>query len=227
MKRHPRSVRAAAACTLLLLGACGTAPRQTETVPLRAGAPGEQARTATAAEIGTRPGHVQADVQFMQHMIAHHRQALEMTALVPGRSGRDDVRALARRIELSQDDEIRLMERWLQRRGEPLPDPHAHHHHGHGTHGQEAEAPPMPGMLTAEQLTRLAAAGGAEFDRLFLEYMIFHHEGALVMVAELLAAEGAAQEAEIHQFASHVESDQRIEIERMRRMLNAIERGTT
>jgi uncharacterized protein (DUF305 family) len=160
-------------------------------------------------------------VRFMQGMIVHHAQAVEMTALVPERSARADVRRLAARIAVSQDDEMAQMRQWLENRNEAVPevaDPHgAHAHHGH--HGDAHEL--MPGMLDAAAMARLRAATGAEFDRLFLEGMIRHHEGALTMVAELLATDGAAQEPEIFQFASHVESDQRIEIDRMRRMLAA------
>jgi uncharacterized protein (DUF305 family) len=167
------------------------------------------------------PGHTAADVRFMQGMIVHHAQAVAMTALVPERSARADVRRLAARIAVSQDDETAQMRQWLENRNEAVPevaDPHgARAHHGH--HGDAHEL--MPGMLDAAAMARLRAATGAEFDRLFLEGMIRHHEGALTMVAELLATDGAAQEPETFQFASHVESDQRIEIDRMRRMLEA------
>ena len=108
-----------------------------------------------------------------------------------------------------------MMQRWLTRRGEPLPDPHAHHMHG---------AALMPGMLTAEEMARLAAAKGAAFDRLFLEGMIQHHEGALTMVKDLFATPGAGQEPEIFAFASDVEADQRMEIARMGAMLKELEK---
>jgi uncharacterized protein (DUF305 family) len=146
----------------------------------------------------------------MQSMIGHHAQALEMTALLPSRTTREDMRMLARRIELSQADEITLMRRWLQARGQPVPDAHAHHAHG---------ATLMPGMLTPEEMGRLEAARGAGFDRLFLEFMIRHHDGALVMVHELFSADGAGEEPEIFAFASDVDADQRIEIDRMSAML--------
>src|SRR5262245_30113574 len=98
------------------------------------------------------------------------------------------------------------MERWLQVRGKPVPDAHAHHAHG---------AVLMPGMLTPEEMTRLADAAGHDFDRLFLEFMIKHHEGALVMVNDLFMTDGAGQESDIYAFASDVDADQRIEIDRM------------
>lgn len=145
----------------------------------------------------------------MQEMIVHHTQAVEMTVLVPDRSGSEAIRTLARRIESSQEDEMALMRRWLERRGEEVPGPHAHH--DHSMH--------MPGMISPRQMAQLRASSGEEFDRLFLEFMIVHHEGAIVMVEELFATDGAAQEGDIFQFASHVDSDQRMEIERMRMML--------
>ncbi|WP_420125629.1 DUF305 domain-containing protein [Longimicrobium sp.] len=158
------------------------------------------------------PRHGEADVRFVTGMIAHHGQALEMVALVPGRATRDDVRMMAERIAVSQRDEIALMERWLTARGEPVPSAdsaHAHHGPGHV----------MAGMLTPEEMQRLAAASGAEFDRLFLELMIRHHEGALAMVAELFGTPGGGQESAVYHIASEVEADQRMEIDRMRTML--------
>jgi uncharacterized protein (DUF305 family) len=173
-----------------------------------------------------QPEYTQADVRFMQGMIVHHRQAVEMTALVPERSARPEIRLLARRIDIGQADEMALMRRWLEDRDEPVEGAagdHAHGgHHGHATHGAEHDR--MPGMLSPEEMERLAAAAGDEFDRLFLESMIRHHEGALEMVAELFATDGAGQEPEIFQFATHVDSDQSIEIARMRTMLESINR---
>ena len=146
----------------------------------------------------------------MQVMIGHHAQALEMTALLPPRTSRADMRLMARRIELSQSDEIAFMQGWLKARGHTVPDLHQHHQHG---------AMLMPGMLTPEEMTRLEAAAGIEFDRLFLEFMIRHHDGALIMVSELFSMEGAGQASEIFAFASEVDTDQRIEIDRMGAML--------
>jgi uncharacterized protein (DUF305 family) len=179
----------------------------------------------------------EADVRFMRHMIVHHGQALEMTALVPERSQDPAVRLLARRIEASQADEIERMRAWLAARGEANEEPDAsleteregveRHDGGHSHHhGGEGHAPPMPGMLTAAELAELASASGGRFDRLFLEGMIRHHEGALEMVAELMAADGAAQDPALFRFASHVDSDQRIEITRMREMLEAMDEGS-
>lgn len=148
-----------------------------------------------------------AGARFVQDMIAHHAQALAMTALAAERAARPDLRQLAARIEATQEDEIRLMRQWLAARGHDTAASHAHH------------AAPMPGMLSAEELARLGRATGTAFDRLFLESMIRHHEGALAMVAALFATDGATQDVELFQFASAVDSDQRAEIARMRTLL--------
>lgn len=183
---------------------------------VRPGAPGEPTREISAADASDTSGvrHGAADARFMQGMIGHHAQALDMVALVASRSRNEDLKRLALRIEVSQRDEMQMMREWLDRRGESQPDPHAHHQ----THGR------MPGMLTAEQMARLAAADGPAFDRLFLEGMIQHHEGALTMVKDLFAAPGAGQEPELFDFASDVEADQAMEIARMRAMLKELGR---
>jgi uncharacterized protein (DUF305 family) len=202
----------------LLLVACSTAAVESGPPIVQPGAPGQAARVLDAAEAEAmvRPAAVTpADVAFMQGMILHHAQALEMVHLVPARTTREDIRLLARRIELSQRDEIELMQRWLRVRGHRAPEVDF-------ATGHAAEHGHMPGMLSPDEMARLAAARGEEFDRLFLEGMIHHHEGALHMVAELFAA-GGGQETEINQFANEVDADQMIEIERMRAML-AVER---
>ena len=165
-------------------------------------------RAADVSKVSFTP----ADVRFMQAMIGHHSQALEMTEIVRSHSGNEGIRALALRIEVSQADEIRMMQDWLAARRQPRPDPHAHH---------AAGATLMPGMLTPEEMARLSAARGPELDRIFLELMIKHHEGALVMVKDLLAAPGAGQEADVFAFVSDVEADQQMEIDRMRAALAA------
>ena len=175
----------------------------------------------------------------MQDMILHHRQALVMSEMAPERSARRDVRALAERIERSQDAEISFMERWLELRGESGPDGDHHHHHGHhghhgdhgdphhhGDHDDDAHGAgdghrPMAGMLTEAELAQLAAAQGEEFDRLFLTFMIMHHEGALIMVDELFDSPGAVLDTDIFDLASHILADQVMEIARMRRMLDS------
>ena len=158
--------------------------------------------------------HTDADVRFMRHMIAHHQQAVVMTDLVPERAASDAVRLIAERIRVSQGDEIRRMVSWLSARGEAVPDTGREHaHHAATSHRG------MPGILRPAQIDSLRAARGAEFDQLFLEYMIRHHEGALVMVEELFATDGAGQELDIFRFASDVDADQRAEIRRMRALL--------
>jgi uncharacterized protein (DUF305 family) len=154
--------------------------------------------------------YTDADVSFMQGMIHHHEQALDMTALLVQRTSREDLRTLGLRIELSQEDEIKMMRRWLELRGREVPGEHARHEPG---------APLMPGMLTPEEMGRLAVATGPVFDKLFLEFMIKHHAGALTMVQELFSSPGAAQEPEIFAFASDIDADQRVEIDRMGAML--------
>ena len=214
-----------------------TAP-QTAPSTVRPGPPGAPTRSLDASELRapTRAQHTEADVSFMQDMILHHRQALVMSEMVPERSARRDVRALAERIERSQDAEIAFMERWLELRGESGPDGDHHHHHGHhgppgdpgdhhhGHHDHDAQAEgdhrPMAGMLTEAELAELAAAQGEEFDRLFLTFMIMHHEGALIMVDELFDSPGAVLDTDIFDLASHILADQVMEIARMRRMLD-------
>lgn len=161
----------------------------------------------------------------MQQMMAHHAQALAMTALVPARSvAGSAVRLMAERIEVSQRDEIALMRQWLVDRGAPVPASEAATAGGHDMAGMNHDAgamPMMPGMLTPAELARLAQTTGAAFDRLFLASMIRHHEGALRMVAGFFATPGAGQDAEIFRFASDVDADQRAEIRRMRALLAA------
>jgi uncharacterized protein (DUF305 family) len=184
------------------------------------GAPGKPSRQVTAGEASdaSKVQHTPADVRFMQGMIHHHAQALEMTSLLRTRTRRDDMRTLALRIEVSQLDEIAMMRQWLEARGQPAPAVHAGQAHG------SAAPTLMPGMLTAEEMATLTAATGEQFDRLFLSGMIKHHGGALTMVQELFATSGAGQEAEIYAFASDVDADQRMEIDRMSGMLKELDR---
>jgi len=184
---------------------------------IQPGAPGEASRVI-GADKATDLSKVQAtaaDVRFMQGMIGHHAQAVEMVDLLRTRTNRKDMQLLGQRIALSQADEIKMMQRWLEVRGQEIPGPHAMHMHG---------ATLMPGMLTPEEMERLAAAKGDEFDRLFLEGMIKHHGGALTMVQELFATPGAGQEAEIFAFAADVDADQRMEIDRMSAMLKELQK---
>jgi uncharacterized protein (DUF305 family) len=183
------------------------------------GRPGEESKTV-APETSVRNAalpHTPADTKFMQGMIGHHAQALEMAALVYTNSQSEEMKLLAKRIEVSQIDEINMMKEWLTARGETLPDEHAHHAGDHAL---------MSGMLTQAEMKALAAAKGVEFDRLFLVGMIKHHQGAVTMVKELFATPKAGQDAEIFAFASDVDADQSMEIDRMSAMLAALkERG--
>ena len=210
--RYPLSVLLVTAG--VMGAACRTADVGAGPPLVQPGAPGQPTRVISEAKATDLSGvrFTPADVRFMQGMIGHHAQALEMAALLPDRTGRNEMRLLAKRIDVSQADEIKMMQRWLEARGQDVPGPHAHHMPG---------APLMPGMLTAEEMSRLAAAKGVAFDRLFLELMIKHHEGALTMVKDLYATAGAGQESDIHAFASDVDADQRMEIDRMRGMLMA------
>jgi uncharacterized protein (DUF305 family) len=176
------------------------------------GAPGKETRVLPATTKARLSPITAADVQFMQGMITHHAQAVEMTALIEARTTNEEVRSLGARISHSQADEIRMMKRWLLSRGYPVEEAGGHHHHHGMTHGL------MPGMLTSKQMEALAAARGEDFDQLFLEGMIMHHGGALTMVEELFGAAGAGQEAEIFHFATDVDSGQRAEIRVMQTM---------
>lgn len=175
------------------------------------------------AAVAAGPAVTVADIRFMQEMIGHHQQAVEMTALVRARTRRADLRVLSERIAVSQADEIAMMRQWLSTRGAVVPQPAAHdmsgHPAGHVMGDTAAAHVMMPGMLTAAQMAALRAARGARFDRLFLEGMIQHHGGALTMVQALMATPGAAQESSLNRFVTDVATDQRAEITRMRRML--------
>ena len=168
------------------------------------------ADTPTPADtpVATAASYVAADADFMRNMIGHHGQAIEMVHLVPDRSTSETIANLARRIDESQVFEIGLMQRWLEARGEPTAVPH--------------DMAGMAGMATPEQMAELADAENEAFDKLFLELMTRHHEGALVMVDALEAAEGGGLELELFTLISHVDADQRAEIARMQRMLNTL-----
>ena len=159
-----------------------------------------------------RTRYTEADVRFMTGMMHHHAQAIEVANLVPTRAQDASIQTLARRIISAQQDEIGIMQQWLRDRGQPVPDMHGGHH----------GAVQMPGMLTAEQVEALRSARGPAFDRLFLELMIQHHRGAVRMVRDLFATDGAGQDEEVFRFASDVQVDQSTEVARMERMLAAL-----
>jgi uncharacterized protein (DUF305 family) len=202
--------------TLVVVAGCSADEEPDAPPVVQLGPPGETGTPLSEDEIAELddPQYTEADVAFVQGMISHHAQALLMTDLVADRTGRDDLPQLAERMDVSQRDEIALMERWLEERGEEVPDASAGHDHGDGEL--------MPGMLTEDDLARLEAASGRAFDELFLQYMIRHHEGALVMVAELLSGGEGGQASDVFQLAQHIDSDQSIEIARMKSLLAEI-----
>ena len=182
-------------------------------VVVQPGAPGEPSKTLPPSTRPTVPHLSQADVDFMQGMIMHHSQAVEMTAMIPSHTENKDVQSLGAKISSSQMDEINFMKRWLVARHEPvsmaMPDMDAS--------GQSMA--PMPGMLTAAQMAALCRAKDAEFDRLFLAGMIQHHNGALIMVKDLFDTPGAGQDADLFNFATDADNTQRAEIRIMQDML--------
>jgi uncharacterized protein (DUF305 family) len=209
-----RAARAGLAA--LLLSASGLAVAQN--VPIvKPGAPGQASKTLSADEATklAQASYTPADVAFMQHMIVHHAQAVEMAKLVKDRTNTEDLKTIAGRIESSQADEIAFMQTWLKERGEPLEDPMMK---GHGEHLHHM----MKGMASPDDLKALAAAKGTDFDRLFLTLMIAHHEGAVDMVEELLDEEGTAADPVLFQFVGDVEGEQKTEIGRMDKLLASL-----
>lgn len=196
-------------------------PPQTPPI-FKPGAPGEASRVISADEAValSRTSHVEADVRFMQHMLVHHAQAVEMVELLKARGASETVRRLGERIAQSQEAEMELMQEWLLGRGLPVspPDPHA----SHQGHAPDPNTPVMAGMLSPAQMAQLAAAHGPAFDRLFLEGMIRHHQGALDMVEDLLAEPDTAEDPMLSDFASSVTADQSAEILRMQSILSGL-----
>lgn len=185
-------------------------------VIVQPGPPGKPSKTLPPSTKATLPPPSQADVEFMQGMIMHHSQAVEMTGLIPWHTENKDLQALGARISSSQSDEIKFMQRWLAARGEPVS-------------VAKPEMPSMdmarepmalmPGMLTREQMEALRKAKGPEFDRVFLTGMIQHHNGALTMVKDLFDTAGAGQDADLFNFATDADNTQRAEIKIMQTML--------
>jgi uncharacterized protein (DUF305 family) len=193
-------------------------------VVVQPGAPGQPTKTLPPSTRAKLPPLSRADVEFMQGMIMHHAQAIEMTALIPSHTKSKDLSSLGARISRSQDDEIVFMKRWLAARGEalsiPMPENMAGMPHADSSHHEMDAMPLMPGMLTDEQMAALRKATDADFDRLFLTGMIQHHNGALTMVKDLFGTAGAGQDAEIFGFATDVDTGQRAEIKIMHSMLD-------
>ena len=184
------------------------------------GAPGQPSRTLPPDTRGKAPQRSAADVDFMQGMIMHHTQAVEMTALIPSHTDNAAVHLLGSRISRSQSDEMLFMQRWLIARGEPtsmampgMPDMDM----------SGKPMAPMPGMLTPAQMSALRNARGAAFDHLFLTGMIQHHNGALIMVKQLFDTPGAGQDADLFDFATDADNTQRAEINIMNSILKDIQ----
>ncbi|SRR5579871_165227 len=174
------------------------------------GAPGQSSKTLSPATVAAKAREVAApDTEFMQGMIHHHSQAVEMTDLLRTRTKNPQLQALGKKISISQTDEIKFMKQWLTDRGKPEMD------HSHMDHGK---MPLMPGMLTPAQMDALAKATGPKFDHLFLTGMIQHHTGALLMVEDLFD-QGAGQDAVLYDFATDIDNTQRAEIKIMQAML--------
>ena len=228
--RKPTTQSRRAAVALLGLLMAASAPRSMFSTPASAqqtnpattpvvvqpGAPGKPSKTLPPSTKGTLPQRSPADVEFMQGMIMHHSQAVEMTALIPSHTGNKDVWSLGARISSSQSDEIRFMKRWLAARGQPISMAMP------GMPDMDRSGQPMalmPGMLTPEQMEALRKAQGAAFDCQFLTGMIQHHNGALTMVKDLFDTPGAGQDAEVFDFATDVDNTQRAEIKIMQSML--------
>ncbi|MFN2513910.1 MAG: DUF305 domain-containing protein [Pyrinomonadaceae bacterium] len=206
---------------LFWLPVCAQQADPATPVVVQPGAPGQPTRTLPPSTRATLPPPSPADVQFMQGMIMHHAQAVEMTALIQSHTENREIRTLGERISRSQSDEIRFMKQWLKARGQPTSMATSHGSHRPETHGGDMPSHNMlmPGMLTAKQLDALRKAKGKGFDHLFLSGMIQHHNGALVMVRELFDTAGAGQDAELFNFATDVDSGQRAEVRVMQNML--------
>lgn len=199
-------------------------------VIVQPGAPGQPSRVLPANTSASLPEISPKDIEFMQGMIMHHAQAVEMTALIESRTKNPDVRRLGKRISHTQAEEINFMKRWLKARNQdtempmakPSKMPNMKGMKDMKEHDHSKMEMKMPGMLSPEQMKRLANAKDSEFDKLFLSGMIQHHDGALVMVKDLFETTGAGQDAEIFGFATDVDSGQRAEIRIMQEMLKKI-----
>lgn len=213
--------------TVAVLGAAAcaggtTQPPGTTPPPTAAPATAESAVSPDAVAVADsiRNSFTAADVEFMEGMIHHHAQALVMARMIPTHTSNGPLQVLAGRIIVGQNDEIAIMQNWLRDNGQPVPEPDTTAAGAHAMHaGGQAEHELMPGMLSAEQMAQLDAARGPEFDRLFLTFMIQHHQGAITMVDQLFDTYGAAQNDLVFKIASDIGADQTSEIDRMQSML--------
>ena len=196
--------------------ACAQQADQARPVVVQPGAPGQPSKTLPPSTRPTLPQRSPADVEFMQGMIQHHEQAVEMTAMIASHTNNKNLRSLGARISSSQSDEIKFMKRWLAARGETVPNPMSSMP---GMNMPNDTMKLMPGMLTSQQMEALRQAKGVEFDHLFLVGMIQHHNGALTMVKDLFDTAGAGQDAELFNFATDADNTQRAEIRIMEAML--------
>lgn len=203
------SLRLFVGCSIAALLAAGAVQAQTTPPIVQPGAPGQASRVleAGAAARISDNRYSDDDIAFMQGMMVHHQQAVEMTALIEGRTNNPEIVTMGNRIRASQDDEIAFMRAWLTERGQSVPMVGAAHA-GHAGHGAAMDHSNMAGMATPEQMTALAAASGTDFDRLFLELMIAHHAGAVTMVEHLLGRPGSAYEPALFEFVGDVNNEQ-------------------
>lgn len=212
-------------CSLIgLMASAGAAMAQDAPI-IQPGAPGQAARALTAVEAARIADNRYSadDVKFMQDMILHHWQAVQMSALVKDRTNTPAVVSAASRIDASQGDEIDFMRGWLRERGQTAPDPANDPHAMHASHGGgHAGHAAMAGMATPEQMAALEASSGATFDKVFLELMIAHHEGALTMANNLLRRSGSAYDPMLFRFVNDVNNEQQGEIDRMTAILRGL-----
>jgi uncharacterized protein (DUF305 family) len=213
------STRITTALIALTLGACAGAPQKTVGTSPQPDQSGHSTKPEPKAAAAGYP-YTPADVEFMSHMIGHHAQAIVMSGWAPSHGASPSMRTLAERIINTQQDEIATMQRWLRKRGQPVPE--ARPVGMKMKMGGAEHEMLMPGMLTEAQMKQLDQARGEEFDRLFLTYMIQHHRGAVTMVNDLFSSRGAAQDETVFKFANDVSVDQSTEIARMERMLAAL-----
>lgn len=228
-KIRMRLMVAASVATLALGGCAGAHPEPAQAPAPAPAAPDEMSAAEIEALYAARRDSArvhfsQADVDFMTMMIGHHAQAIAMSRLAPTHHASPAVQRLAARIINAQEDEIATMERWLADRGQPVPEIHIDgldvmvHGSDHALH--------MPGMVTQEQMEELDEAHGAEFDRLFLTYMIQHHNGAVAMVQQLFGTDGAGQDEDAFRLATDIQVDQITEVARMQSMLSQLPDGS-
>jgi uncharacterized protein (DUF305 family) len=199
----------------IVLSGCAAASRSSAGPTI---SPSGRSPAEIAAADSGRPPYTKADVDFISGMIGHHAQAVLMAGWAPSHGASASLQGLAERIVVAQRDEIAFMQRWLRERKETVPSASTDHMMMTGMDHKL-----MPGMLTPEQLIELDKARGTDFDRLFLQYMIQHHEGALTMVDALFASHGAGQDEDVFKFAVDVHADQTTEINRMGLMLKAMQ----